>query len=196
MKRFISLFLVALILGSLSTTAALAEDVIYGLAIMKISTRSGPSTSYKDMGTYDLAGQYLRILARAYDDVNGIWWVQCVIPSNGQALWTGYKRFDHSTLPLEIIPIEGEDDDQSGEIYGLATMKISTRSGPSTKYEDTGTYNLAGQYLRILARAYDDVNEIWWVKCVIPSNGRALWTGYKRFDHSTLPLDIIPIEWW
>lgn len=122
--------------------------------------------------------------------------MQCVIPSNGQALWTGYKRFDHSTLPLEIIPIEGEDDDQSGEIYGLATMKISTRSGPSTKYEDTGTYNLAGQYLRILARAYDDVNEIWWVKCVIPSNGRALWTGYKRFDHSTLPLDIIPIEWW
>ena len=94
------------------------------------------------------------------------------------------------------LTIEGEDDDQSGEIYGLATMKISTRSGPSTKYEDTGTYNLAGQYLRILARAYDDVNEIWWVKCVIPSNGRALWTGYKRFDHSTLPLDIIPIEWW
>ena len=81
-------------------------------------------------------------------------------------------------------------------IYGLAIMKISTRSGPSTKYQDTGTYDLKGQYLRVLARAYDDVNEIWWIKCVIPTNGRALWTGYKRFDHATLPLEIIPIEWW
>ena len=195
MKRFISLSLVVFILLSLFTQAALAEE-IYGLAIMKISTRSGPSTSYRDMGTYDLEGRYLRILSRAYDDVNGIWWVQCVIPSNGLALWTGYKRFDHSTLPLEIIPIEGQDAVESDEIYGRATMKISTRSGPSTKYEDTGTYDLAGQYLRILARAYDRVNEIWWVKCIIPSNGRALWTGYKRFDPSQLPLDIIPIEVW
>ena len=72
-------------------------------------------------------------------------------------------------------------------------MKISTRSGPSTKYQDTGTYDLAGQYLEILARAYDNVNKIWWVKCVIPTNGRELWTGYKRFDQSTLPLERITI---
>ena len=70
----------------------------------------------------------------------------------------------------------------------------STRSGPSTEYQDTGTYSLKGQYLQILARHWDSVNEIWWVQCVIPSNGRALWTGYKRFDHDTLPLDIIPIK--
>lgn len=195
MKRFVSFALVLFFLVSIFAQAAVAED-IYGLAIMKISTRSGPSTSYTDMGTYDLTGQYLKILARAYDDVNGIWWVQCVIPSNGQALWTGYKRFDPSTLPLEIIPVAGAENDYGDEIYGLATMKISTRSGPSTKYQDTGTYDLAGQYLKILARAYDNANGIWWVKCVIPSNGRALWTGYKRFDTSTLPLDIIPIEQW
>ena len=206
--RLIGFTLAVFILASTAAQSALAEN-IYGLAIMDISTRSGPSTKYQDTGTYKLKGQYLQILSRAYDDANGIWWVQCVIPSSGRALWTGYKRFDHSTLPLEIIPIEGSGYSNYGsdsyreydpyyddDIFGLAIMDISTRSGPSTKYQDTGTYKLKGQYLRILARAYDDVNGIWWVQCVIPSNGRALWTGYKRFDHSTLPLEIIPVEWW
>ena len=203
-RRFLSVALVALLMISMAAPAALAES-LYGLAIMNISTRSGPSTHYQDTGTYSLKGQWLQIISRAWDDENDIWWVKVVIPSNGRQLWTGYKRFDHASLPLDSIPIEGGGSQSKssyggsysgGEIYGLATMKISTRSGPSTHYQDTGTYNLAGQYLRVLARAWDSENEIWWVKVVIPSNGRALWTGYKRFDHSTLPLDIIPEEWW
>ena len=200
--RILSITLATLLMVAMVGQIALAED-IYGLAVMNISTRSGPSTDYQDTGTYNLKGQWLKILSRAYDDVNEIWWVQCVIPSSGRALWTGYKRFDHSTLPLDIIPIEGssssyyyEDEPCYDDIFGQAIMDISTRSGPSTKYQDTGTYKLKGQWLRILARAYDDENEIWWVQCVIPSNGRALWTGYKRFDHSTLPLESIPVEYW
>ena len=208
-RSLVTTLAMILLLGLFAQTA-FAE--IYGLAIMNISTRSGPSTHYQDTGTYKLKGQYLQILARAYDNENEIWWVKCVIPSNGRALWTGYKRFDHATLPLDIIPVEGgyyddgddygddsyygDVDECSDDIYGLAIMNISTRSGPSTHYQDTGTYNLKGRYLQILARAYDDENEIWWVKCVIPSNGRALWTGYKRFDHASLPLDIIPVEYW
>ena len=81
-------------------------------------------------------------------------------------------------------------------LYGLAKQKLATRYGPSTKYEDGGTYNVAGQYIRILSRAYDRANGIWWVKCEIPYRNeiRVLWTGYKRFDSSTIPLDSIPIE--
>ena len=212
--RIVGMALAVVLLTAIVGQFAIAEN-IYGKAIMNISTRSGPSTEYQDTGTYQLKGQWLQILSRAYDDVNDIWWVKVVIPTNGRALWTGYKRFDHATLPLSSIPIEGEWEPEprnerpgnrryppnrrnryDNGIYGLAIMKISTRSGPSTKYQDTGTYDLEGEYLEVLARAYDDVNEIWWVKVVIPTNGRALWTGYKRFDHSTLPLDIIPIERW
>ena len=42
------------------------------------------------------------------------------------------------------------------------------------------------------------MNGIWWVKCEIPYKGetRVLWTGYKRFDSGTLPLDAIPVEEW
>lgn len=84
----------------------------------------------------------------------------------------------------------------SGNLYGLASQKLATRYGPGTQYEEGGTYNVAGQYIRILSRAWDKRNSIWWVKCEIPYKGdtRVLWTGYKRFDSSTIPLESIPIE--
>ena len=87
---------------------------------------------------------------------------------------------------------------QSGNeaIYGLAIKKLATRTGPGTTYAEGGSYDVKGQYIQVLAKAYDKRNEIWWVKCVIPYRGKnkVLWTGYMRFDHSTLPLDRIPEE--
>lgn len=84
-------------------------------------------------------------------------------------------------------------------IYGYTIKKLATRNGPSTIYEDTGTYNVKNQWIRVLARAWDDRNGIWWVKCEIPYHGeiRVLWTGYKRFDPKSLSLEDIPEEdWW
>ena len=84
------------------------------------------------------------------------------------------------------------------EVYGLTIQKIATRKGPGTNYAEGGTYNVKGQYLKVLAKAYDKRNGIWWVKCVIPYHGenRVLWTGYKRFDKNTLSLDDLPEEFW
>ena len=83
---------------------------LYGLAIQKLATRKGPGTTYQEGGTYEVAGQYIRVISRAWDKRNGIWWVKCEIPYRNETriLWTGYKRFDSSTLPLESIPVEGE----------------------------------------------------------------------------------------
>ena len=85
-----------------------------------------------------------------------------------------------------------------GTVYGLTIDKLATRKGPGTQYEGGGTYSVKGQYIEVLAKAYDKRNGIWWVKCVIPYHGenRILWTGYKRFDHSTLSLDDLPEEFW
>jgi len=82
------------------------------------------------------------------------------------------------------------------ELWGIAIDKLSTRSGPSTTYDDMGTYSVQGQRIRVYCRAWDDRNDIWWVKVAIPYHGetRILWTGYKRFDKSSLPLEDIPIR--
>lgn len=88
---------------------------------------------------------------------------------------------------------------QSGRaVYGLTIDKLATRKGPGTQYEGGGTYSVKGQYIQVLAKAYDNRNGIWWVKCVIPYHGenRILWTGWKRFDHSTISLDDLPEEVW
>ena len=83
-------------------------------------------------------------------------------------------------------------------LYGLAVQKLATRNGPGTTYDEKGTYNVAGQYIKVLSRAWDSRNGIWWVKCEIPYHGeiRVLWTGWKRFDHSTISLDDLPEEQW
>ena len=86
----------------------------------------------------------------------------------------------------------------SKEIYGLTIDKLATRKGPGTQYEGGGTYSVKGKYIQVLSKAYDKRNKIWWVKCVIPYHGeeRILWTGYKRFDKTTLSLDDLPEEVW
>ena len=83
------------------------SSALYGLTIDKLSTRSGPCTTYEDMGTYSVKGQWIRVYCRAWDKRNGIWWVKVGIPYRGETriLWTGYKRFDKNSLPLESIPI-------------------------------------------------------------------------------------------
>ncbi len=82
------------------------------------------------------------------------------------------------------------------EIYGLTIDKLATRKGPGTQYAGGGTYNVKGQYVKLLARAWD--GNIWWIKCEIPYRKeiRVLWTGYKRFDHSSFNLEDLPEEVW
>ena len=84
----------------------------------------------------------------------------------------------------------------SGDLYGLTIDKLATRKGPGTQYDGGGTYSVKGQYIKVLSRAWDKRNGIWWVKCEIPYRKqiRVLWTGYKRFDPSTLPLESIPLD--
>ena len=91
-----------------------------------------------------------------------------------------------------------EPQQQSGnrEIYGLTIDKLATRKGPGTQYDGGGTYNVKDQYVKVLAKAWD--GNIWWIKCEIPYKKeiRVLWTGYKRFDHSSFNLDDLPEEVW
>ena len=91
------------------------------------------------------------------------------------------------------------DYNEAGYTYRVKlTDDLATRSGPGTEYTEQGTYLVAWQYIRVLARAWDSRNGIWWVKCEVPVRNeyRVLWTGYKRFDSRTLPLESIPVEAW
>ena len=83
-------------------------------------------------------------------------------------------------------------------VYGYTIDKLATRKGPGTQYEEGGTYFVKNQWIKVLAKAYDRRNKIWWVKCEIPYKNeiRTLWTGYQRFDETTLNLNDLPEETW
>lgn len=211
MKQIYKVISVILLVVMLSSTFAYASaSAQSALAIQKLALRSGPSTKTDELGTFKVAGQYIELSAKSWDSVNSIWWVKCSFSYNGSRItgWTGAKRFDSSTYNLGALPetsgasggsksANKKSDSAFGNAYSaLATMPLSLRSGPSNKTEDLGTYNMQGKYAKLIAKAWDSVNNIWWLKCSFSYNGSYVtgWTGAKRFDSSTYSLDALPQE--
>ncbi len=63
-------------------------------------------------------------------------------------------------------------------------QKLATRTGPSTKYDEGGTFLSAGSWVTAKYRAWDKYNEIWWVQVEFSSGGTRyrLFTGLKRLN--------------
>ncbi len=131
----------------------------------------------KNSGYFDRYGYFTGLGYYLYDDNTTFY-----------NLSTGNSQV---TRPQNRTPQSSTRNQQGG--YALAIQKLATRTGPGTQYDEPGTFNVAGQWIHILAKHYD-VNDVCWVKCEIPtSNGTIIaWTGWKRFDHSTLDINTVP----
>ncbi len=73
----------------------------------RLATRSGPGTQYTELGSYFQAGETLTAVSAAYDDRNGIWWIQTEFTYLGEKrrAYTGLKRLDMkvSDVPQEYV---------------------------------------------------------------------------------------------
>ena len=78
----------------------------WAYATTKLSLRSEPTTSSRDLGTYNVADSYVLVSARHWDAVNSIWWLECSFEYNGSWItgWTGAKRFDADSFALNELP--------------------------------------------------------------------------------------------
>ena len=77
-------------------------------------------------------------------------------------------------------------------------MKLATRSGPGTEYDEPGTFfgnNWQNQTVKVLGKYWD--GSVWWVLVDFSNNGKAsyrVWTGVKRVDVDLSKLkEIYPI---
>lgn len=70
------------------------------------------------------------------------------------------------------------------DTYGVLNTEIATRTGPSTKYSEPGTFLEAGDVITVRSKVWDDRNEIWWVQVEFWDNGRRLraYTGAWRMS--------------
>lgn len=107
---------------------------VLGLTIDNLATRSGPSTDYTELGTYRVKGEYVPIISYASDGSGRIW-VQCEVPYGGakRRVYTGLKRFDTSTVDLNLI--RNEDDSKYFVGAGALTNKqVRLYFGPGKEY--------------------------------------------------------------
>lgn len=108
----------------------------------------------------------------------------------------GSRLVDPSTRPLvSSSSTSSSTASADTQIYGLASERLATRSGPSTDYTELGTYKVKGEYVRIVTIAYDE-NGVGWIQCEVTYGGalRRVYTGLKRFDTSTFNLSQVPDE--
>ncbi len=84
----------------------------------------------------------------------------------------------------------------SAQTYGglsAVTLKpIATRSGPSTKYDELGTYwKEGGHNVTVISRASG--NDIWWLQIEFEYNGQMVrvYTGQQRVN---IDVNLVPIE--
>lgn len=111
--------------------------------LMRLATRSGPSTQYDELGSYFKAGHSIRVLSLCYDN-GGVPWVQVEFTYKNRLrrAYTGLKRVDvdEARLPREELLA-----------YATADRQVTPRFGPGTQYEARNLTVYAGQYGSIYA---------------------------------------------
>lgn len=82
----------------------------------------------------------------------------------------------------------------TGMVDVTLNQRLATRSGPSTKYDELGSYFSAGTQIKAVSKAWDSVNEIWWIQVEFSYKGsnRRAYTGLKRLD---MNVDWVPEEY-
>lgn len=138
-KSMLCLVLLIFILPTIALAALNSSveptAIVEALTIDKLSTRSGPSTDYRETGTYKVDGEYVRVYSSAYDK-NDVCWLQCDIQYGDKLrrLYTGLKRFDTTTFDLALVPVEDPET-----FYDVKVLKASKALyGPGDAY---GTYD-------------------------------------------------------
>ena len=95
--------------------------------LMRVASRSGPGTNYDELGSYHKKGYTLTVLSRAYDENNGIWWLQVELNygSELRRVYTGLKRVD-----IDINDVQ----DECPLFYARVKSSNIPYYGPGTAY--------------------------------------------------------------
>lgn len=108
---------------------------------------------------------------------------------------TGYSYATIASVPAYDGAVTPEPHTSGNTQNAKLLMRLSTRSGPGTKYNETGTFyngnNWKNATVSVIGKAWDKGNGIWWVQ-VDFDYGNAkyrLWTGLKRVD---IDIDSVP----
>ena len=103
----------------------------------RIPTRSGPGTNYTELGSYFQANTWVKAISAAYDNSNGIWWIQVELTYSGELrrVYTGVKRL---YMSADQVPVE------QAESGAVVTRSVYAYWGPGYGYARYGDRIPAG----------------------------------------------------
>ncbi|MDD6050132.1 MAG: hypothetical protein PUC00_02495 [Clostridiales bacterium] len=80
-----------------------------------------------------------------------------------------------------------------GGVIGYSNQRIPTRSGPSTYYDEPGSFYSAGHEVKVISKSWDSENDLWWYQLEFKIDGewyRLYTTGYRiDVDESAIPAE-------
>ncbi len=77
---------------------------------------------------------------------------------------------------------------------GYLSQRIATRTGPSTKYTEPGSFLKAGDTVQVHTKVWDSANEIWWVQVEFTAYNGARYRGYTGAWRMSVNLNEVPQE--
>ena len=109
------------------------------------------------------------------------------VPTGTTAAPTVTKDVDPTPTPTAepVFPSKG--------VAAALVKRAATRSGPSNRFDEPGSFYNAGDIVNVISKAWDSENDIWWYQIEFnTSNGwMRAYTPANRVDVSS---DSIPTE--
>ena len=141
--------------------------------LMRVASRSGPGTNYDELGSYHKKGYTLTVLSRAYDDRNGIWWLQVELNygSELRRMYTGLKRVD-----IDINTVQ----DETPLYFARVNSDKIPDYGPGTAY--TAHKNAIAAGTEGIVYAFEDGWMLFEFYNADKDRYRRVWMPIERLD--------------
>ena len=155
--------------SSISSTCQITDDPIIKYEAFATLKRGQSCTYLASMGSW----AYIEV------NVDGKK-ARGFVPMNSVSGGTSSSSSSSSSSSFSWSP-------KTSGITAKLLMRLSTRSGPSTRYDEPGTFfqnNWNSKTVQVLGKSWDTSNQIWWVLVDFSDGGTRYraWTGLKRVN--------------
>lgn len=124
--------------------------------LKRIATRTGPSNYFDEPGSFFSAGDQVKVITRAWDDENEVWWFQVEFYDEFDRYWyRAYTTCVRIDLDPELVPMETDKPFET-----LVRVDTPVYYGPGTEFRlfkhsvayagyAAKVYNIEGEWAQI-----------------------------------------------
>jgi GH25 family lysozyme M1 (1,4-beta-N-acetylmuramidase)/uncharacterized protein YgiM (DUF1202 family) len=156
-----------------------APDKWYRVTAFALNVRSGPSTSYEDIGSLQQGD-----VVKALDYAVANSWIKIYRPSDGLTGWSYATYLEETTAPPDTgePPDNGEPPDYEVEWYRVTASALNVRQGPSTTESMVGSLPFNS-----VVKALEKNNDESWIKIYRESDGLTGWCYASYLELTDAP---------